>query len=499
MRLKHPHVICPSYIDDICLLVEGNSPEENATELEEAVATCFEWGKENAVAFDDPKSELMHYYKSRKKVDNPYVNVVLPNGTCIEPSDVQRWLGFWFDRKLSWKHHIQTRTASAMRVFMALSRLGNTERGLSQSALRQLYQSYITTVADFGVEVWWNQQKTHSQPLQRLQNEAMRKIAGALKTTPIAALEAELGLPPADLRLDRIQRAYATRLFTLPENHPVLELCPDTFPKTRDNERESGVPGKFTPWYEIKPSKPRYKSRLTQILSYTNTIHQPQSIIEEIDVTADASSDTSNNIDIQIHPGNKDATAQQHHDKHFFTHANATHLCIYTDGSLLDGRTGAGIHASVADETIHELSYYLETEAEVFDVELYGIMKATEIATKLSADEIYTDIWIFCDNQSAVRRMKDKRPLPGQEYVLKTHRNAEILNSRGIKTHIHWVPGQVSVRGNERAETLAKEGTKGKRLPCDATTSITYLKRKIKEEQMTTWNARWPTTKRGHS
>ena len=154
MRLKHPHVICPSYIDDICLVVEGDSPEENATELEEAVATCFMWGKKNAVAFDDPKSELMHYYKARKKIQNPYVNVILPNGTCIEPSDVQRWLGFWFDRKLSWKHHIQTRTASAMRVFMALSRLANTERGLSQSALRQLYQSCITTVADFGAEVW---------------------------------------------------------------------------------------------------------------------------------------------------------------------------------------------------------------------------------------------------------------------------------------------------------------------------------------------------------
>ena len=105
---------------------------------------------DDAVPFDDPKSELMHYYKARKKVENPHVNVVLPNGTCIELSDVQQWLGFWFDRKLSWKYHIQTRTASAIRVFMALSRLGNTERGLSQSALRQLYQSCITTIADFG-------------------------------------------------------------------------------------------------------------------------------------------------------------------------------------------------------------------------------------------------------------------------------------------------------------------------------------------------------------
>ena len=238
------------------------------------------------------------------------------------------------------------------------SQLGNTERGLSQSALRQLYQSCITTVADFGAEVWWNQQKAQCRPFQRLQNQAIRKIAGAFKTTPIAALEAELGLPPADLRLDRIQRAYATRLLTLPENHPVLELCPDTFPKTLDNERESGVPGKFTPWHETNPFKPKYESRLTCILSYTNTTIQPQSIIEEIDIAGAAPWDATNKVDIQIHPGNKDTAAQQHPDKHFFAHASATHLCFYTDGSLLEGKVAAGIYASAADETIHESSYY---------------------------------------------------------------------------------------------------------------------------------------------
>src|SRR5205085_1654197 len=148
-----------------------------------------------------------------------------------EPSGVQRWLGFWLDRKLTWKHHIRTRTTSAIKVFMALSRLGNTERGLSQSALRQLYQSCITTVADFGAEVWWNQQKAQLLPFQKLQNKAMRKIAGAFKTTPIAALEAELGLPPADLRLDQIQGAFTVRLFTLPENQPLLPLCSRHLPQ----------------------------------------------------------------------------------------------------------------------------------------------------------------------------------------------------------------------------------------------------------------------------
>ena len=89
MEQKHSDIRCPSYIDDICLLVVGDSPQENCALLEEGVTTCFDWGRENAVAFDDPKSELMHFYNTRKEITDPYVNIVLPNGTLIEPSGVQ--------------------------------------------------------------------------------------------------------------------------------------------------------------------------------------------------------------------------------------------------------------------------------------------------------------------------------------------------------------------------------------------------------------------------
>ena len=61
-----------------------------------------------------------------------------------------------------------------------------------------------------------------------------------------------------------------------------------------------------------------------------------------------------------------------------------------------------------------------------------GIMKATDIVIRSTADRGSTDTWIFRDNQSAVRRIRDKRPLPGQEYIQKMHRNAEILASRGM-------------------------------------------------------------------
>src|SRR5437660_8078032 len=55
MEQKHPDIRCPSIIDDICLLAVGDFPQQNYELLEEGVTTCFNWGKENAVAFDDPE------------------------------------------------------------------------------------------------------------------------------------------------------------------------------------------------------------------------------------------------------------------------------------------------------------------------------------------------------------------------------------------------------------------------------------------------------------
>ena len=95
--------------------------------------------------------------------------------------------------------------------------------------------------------------------------------------------------------------------------------------------------------------------------------------------------------------------------------------------------------------------------------------------------------------------MSDKRALPGQEYVLKTHNAAKTLKSWNIQTHIHWVPRHVQVTGNERVDKLAKQGTEGNRLPHDATILITYLTKKNKEQQMEDWKKRSPGMRRGRT
>ena len=192
----------------------GDTEEENCRELEAIASTAFEWGDNNAVVFDDPKTELIHFHRQRQTPECP---VILPNGTVIKPSPVVRWLGVFFDRKLSFRAHVDRKVASASRALQMIGRLKTSEWGLGSQHLRQLYTSCVTPILDYGAEAWGRGQKGYIDKLQRLQNTACRRILGAFRTSPIIPMELEASRPPPGVRLQHTCRKYALRTMSLPE------------------------------------------------------------------------------------------------------------------------------------------------------------------------------------------------------------------------------------------------------------------------------------------
>ena len=104
------------------------------------------------------------------------------------------------------------------------SRLSNTERSLSFQAMRQLYVACIVSVADYGVPIWWDNQKILLDKYQKLQNLALRKILGAFKTSPIMAMELEAAIPPPKIRFNKICMNYSLRIIQLFKNHPPVAV-----------------------------------------------------------------------------------------------------------------------------------------------------------------------------------------------------------------------------------------------------------------------------------
>ncbi|KAL1956585.1 hypothetical protein VTO42DRAFT_6994 [Malbranchea cinnamomea] len=55
--------------------------------------------------------------------------------------------------------------------------------------MRKLYIACVASIADYGVPIWWKQQKSYLDKFDKLQNQALRKILGAFRTSPVAAME----------------------------------------------------------------------------------------------------------------------------------------------------------------------------------------------------------------------------------------------------------------------------------------------------------------------
>jgi hypothetical protein len=62
VQSNHPMLWAPSYINNIALVTHGRTCEDNTHVLEAAAHIVFQWANDNAVTFDDNKSELLYFH-----------------------------------------------------------------------------------------------------------------------------------------------------------------------------------------------------------------------------------------------------------------------------------------------------------------------------------------------------------------------------------------------------------------------------------------------------
>ncbi len=156
IRAKIKNLQSLSYIDDVTLYIEGRNIDKNVKMQKNAAKIAFTWAKNNAVQFNDSKSELIHF-ESHKTTFNQMI--ILLNNTIIKSKTCVRWLEVWLNRKLNFKVHVQTKIATVIRTLHLLFRLMNSEWRLNVKLEKQLYLTCVTSISDYDVEIWWNNQK----------------------------------------------------------------------------------------------------------------------------------------------------------------------------------------------------------------------------------------------------------------------------------------------------------------------------------------------------
>ena len=92
-----------SYIDDIAIIVSSKNIRQNCRLLQNAAMKLIKWGENHYIEFDITKTELIHFDHAKRSLKYP---VKIMQDT-IFPKEIVRWLEIWFDRKLSFKTHVE--------------------------------------------------------------------------------------------------------------------------------------------------------------------------------------------------------------------------------------------------------------------------------------------------------------------------------------------------------------------------------------------------------
>lgn len=152
---------------------------------------------------------------------------------------------------------------------------------------------------------------------------------------------------------------------------------------------------------------------------------------------------------------NKDEGKKQHDNA--ILPRTSRQLCVYTDGSGINGKIGASAVApsiGVTRQTfLGQVSCYT-----VYSGELQDIAMALSIAENRLTDSIQL-VTIFTDNQSAIRSSCNPSRQSGQQILEYIVDSIDVLKEQGIKVAFQWVPAHVGIEGNELADVAAKQVT----------------------------------------
>jgi len=253
----------------------------------------------------------------------------------------------------------------------------------------------------------------------------MKAIIGTFCTTALSALQIETSLPPTDLRLRNHVLQSWTRMQTAPETHPI------NFAIRRAISSQSMT--SITPFEHLARMFPNHATPIETIKPYPVPLWWSPPFTIEID------------------SGNK-KSAKSKHDATF--HDDNT-LCMYTDGSGINGHVGA---AAVSQKISRTLRRYLGSDKEhnVYTAEVTGFELAAEIA--LSSPLSYTKCVIYADSKAAIQGINKPGKQSGQANLISAIGKLwSLVDNRQMTMEIKWAPGHKKIDGNEEADEAAKE------------------------------------------
>jgi hypothetical protein len=149
-------------------------------------AYCERWN----IKINEEKTRAVYFTHQKRPPDSP----LTLNGRNIPFVNSVKYLVVIFDKRMTWRLHIEMIEAKAFRTFIRIYSLFKSER-LSANIELTLHKALIRSVMTYACPAWEFAAESHLLKLQRLQNKVLRTIGNFPRRTSVHDLHMVFQIP----------------------------------------------------------------------------------------------------------------------------------------------------------------------------------------------------------------------------------------------------------------------------------------------------------------
>ena len=185
--------------------------------MQEEVQKIATWADKWKMSLNADKTRAMIF--STSNADNSWDPELTLNDKPVKVTKEYKFLGVTLDSGLRFTKHLENTIRRCTKRVNVMRCLTGKDWGQDQETQRKIYVTYIRSCLEYASPSWWScLPQTTKERLERVQNAAMRSIAGLYKTCPVDFLRLECNLEPLALRMEKIDHIQQEKYNRLPEH-----------------------------------------------------------------------------------------------------------------------------------------------------------------------------------------------------------------------------------------------------------------------------------------
>jgi ribonuclease HI len=423
------------YADDLVMWCKEEHDTTATHRMQQAADRLAAWAEEWNVSINKEKSFTTLFTLSSKK----QTGTIKLGDTPLRSEDEATYLGVTFDKKQTWKPHIQQAEAKARRKLAIMRKLAGTSWGANENILKRVYQGAVRPHLEYGSSAWSTTAKTHQQSLDRVQNQALRIITGSMRSTPIKAMEDITATQPLSQRRDAKVMIQAEKFKCLPA-HPMKQRMQNL---TKNRLKRSSF------LHESKKLARAHQSSMPSTTLPLSHNDQPQPWNEDF-----ANLRISTTVPLITSRDDQDDLVKRTLTLAMISECYPAEswIHVYTDGSATNAvaNGGAGVHVRSPEGHSTTASIPTGKHCSNYSAEVQALMQAASMIHDTTSE--CPQVVFLSDALSVLEA------LAGAKHPRLMEKLQDIAKTRRVV--LQWVPAHCGIPGNEAADQLAKLGAR---------------------------------------